>query len=80
MLEMVTSPEYKAKTRASKVTAQEAAALPIAMRNLKKIYDAAILVALGTDSGRDSDPRTRVCRTHGARADGTGWTHAATGD
>jgi imidazolonepropionase-like amidohydrolase len=51
LLEMITSPEYQAKTRASKVTAQEAAALPIAMRNLKKIYDAGILVALGTDSG-----------------------------
>jgi imidazolonepropionase-like amidohydrolase len=51
LLEMITSPDYKAKTRASKVAAQEAAALPIAMRNLKRIYDAGILVALGTDSG-----------------------------
>jgi imidazolonepropionase-like amidohydrolase len=51
LLEMITSPEYQAKTRASKVTAQEATALPVAMRNLKKIYDAGILVALGTDSG-----------------------------
>jgi imidazolonepropionase-like amidohydrolase len=51
VLEMITSPEYKAKVRANKVTAQEAAALPIAMKNLKKIYDAGILVALGTDSG-----------------------------
>lgn len=51
VLEMITSPAYKEKTRASKVTAQETAALPIAMRNLKKIYDAGILVALGTDSG-----------------------------
>jgi len=48
---MITSPDYQAKTRASKVTAQEAAALPIAMRNLKAIYDAGVLVALGTDSG-----------------------------
>ena len=51
LLEMITSPDYQAKTRASKVTAQEAAALPIAMRNLKAIYDAGVLVALGTDSG-----------------------------
>jgi imidazolonepropionase-like amidohydrolase len=51
VLEMIISPEYKAKTRANKVTAQETAALPVAMRNLKKIYDAGILVALGTDSG-----------------------------
>ncbi len=51
VLEMVTSPEYKAKLRANKVTTQEAAALPVAMRNLKTIYDSGILVALGTDSG-----------------------------
>ncbi len=51
VLEMITSPEYKAKVQANKATAQEKAALPIAMRNLKKIYDAGILVAMGTDSG-----------------------------
>lgn len=51
VLEMITSPEYKAKVEASKVTAQEKAALPIAMKNLKKIYDSGILVAMGTDSG-----------------------------
>ena len=51
VLDMITSPEYKAKVRANKVTIQETAALPVAMRNLKKIYDAGILVALGTDSG-----------------------------
>lgn len=51
VLEMITSSDYRVKTRASKVAAQEAAALPIAMRNLKKIYDAGILVALGSDSG-----------------------------
>jgi imidazolonepropionase-like amidohydrolase len=51
MLAMITSPEYKAKVQSNKVTAQEQAALPEAMRNLKKIYDAGILVSLGTDSG-----------------------------
>lgn len=51
VLEMINSPEYKAKVQANKVTAQEQAALPQAMRNLKKIYDAGILVSLGTDSG-----------------------------
>ena len=51
LLEMITSPEYKAKVQSNKVTAQEEAALPQAMRNLKKIYDAGILVTLGTDSG-----------------------------
>ena len=51
LLEMITSPEYKAKVQSNKVTAQEQAALPEAMHNLKKIYDAGILVSLGTDSG-----------------------------
>jgi imidazolonepropionase-like amidohydrolase len=51
VLEMITSAEYKAKVQANKVTAQEQPALPQAMHNLKKIYDAGILVALGTDSG-----------------------------
>jgi imidazolonepropionase-like amidohydrolase len=51
LLEMITNPEYKAKVQSNKVTAQEEAALPQAMRNLKKIYDAGILVTLGTDSG-----------------------------
>jgi imidazolonepropionase-like amidohydrolase len=51
VLEMISSPEYKAKVRSNKVTAQEQAALPRAMHNLKKIYDAGILVTLGTDSG-----------------------------
>jgi imidazolonepropionase-like amidohydrolase len=48
---MITSPEYKAKVQGSKATAQEKAALPIAMKNLKKLYDSGILVAMGTDSG-----------------------------
>jgi imidazolonepropionase-like amidohydrolase len=51
VLEMITSAEYKAKVQSNKVTAQEQAALPQAMRNLKKVYDAGILVSLGTDSG-----------------------------
>jgi imidazolonepropionase-like amidohydrolase len=51
VLEMITSPEYKTKVQSNKVTAQEEAALPQAMRNLKRIYDAGILVTLGTDSG-----------------------------
>ena len=51
LLQMITSPEYKTKVHSNPVTAQEEAALPQAMRNLKKIYDAGILVTLGTDSG-----------------------------
>jgi len=56
---MIDSSEYKAKVQANKVTAQEQAALPQAMRNLKKIHDAGILVSLGTDSG------ATVVRTQG---------------
>jgi imidazolonepropionase-like amidohydrolase len=51
VFEMITSGDYKAKTRESKMAKIEEEALPIAKRNLKKIYDAGILVALGTDSG-----------------------------
>jgi len=51
VFEMITSPDYKAKTRESKAAKMEEGALPIAKRNLKKIYDGGILVALGTDSG-----------------------------
>ena len=51
VFEMITSSDYKAKTRESKGAKMEEEALPIAKRNLKKIYDAGILVALGTDSG-----------------------------
>jgi imidazolonepropionase-like amidohydrolase len=51
VLAMITSPEYKAKVQASKATAQEKSALPTAMRNLKKVYESGILVAMGTDSG-----------------------------
>ena len=51
VLEMITSAEYKAKVQSNKVTAQEQAALPQAMHNLKKLHDAGILVSLGTDSG-----------------------------
>jgi imidazolonepropionase-like amidohydrolase len=49
--EMLTSAAYKRKVHDDKVTAAERAALPIALRNLKKVHDAGILVALGTDSG-----------------------------
>jgi imidazolonepropionase-like amidohydrolase len=51
VLETITSADYKAKVRANKVTALEQQALPIAMKNLKRVYDAGIPVALGTDSG-----------------------------
>lgn len=49
--EMITSQSYKDSLKTSKPAAIEQTALPIAIKNLKKIYDAGILVALGTDSG-----------------------------
>jgi imidazolonepropionase-like amidohydrolase/quinol monooxygenase YgiN len=49
--DLVSSAAYKEKLKANPVTPQEAAALPIALKNLKKIYDAGILVTLGTDAG-----------------------------
>jgi imidazolonepropionase-like amidohydrolase len=52
--EMVTSPAYKQKVNNSPITADEERALPIAMQNAKKLFDAGILVALGTDSGANS--------------------------
>lgn len=51
VMEMITSPQYKEKVRTAKSTAEEKAALPVALRNLKKVFDGGILVAMGTDSG-----------------------------
>ena len=50
---MITDPAYKAKQEASKAVAAERAALPVVLRNFKKVYDAGIPVVLGTDSGGD---------------------------
>jgi imidazolonepropionase-like amidohydrolase len=49
--EMITGAQYKQSVKDDKKTPVEIAALPIALKNLKKVYDAGILVALGTDSG-----------------------------
>jgi imidazolonepropionase-like amidohydrolase len=48
---MITTSQYKHAMVADKKTAMEEAALPIALKNIKKVYDAGIPVALGTDSG-----------------------------
>jgi len=79
VLEMITSPEYRAKVQSNKVTAQEQAALPQAMHNLKKIYDAGILITLGTDSGA-TPIRIQGCRTCGSGADGPGGSDTHSGD
>ena len=49
--EMITSAKYKQSVKDDKKTPAELAALPVALKNLKKVYDAGLLVGLGTDSG-----------------------------
>ena len=51
VLQMVTSADYKDKLRANPNTAKEMAALQIALKNVKRVHDAGVLLALGTDSG-----------------------------
>ncbi len=51
VLQMITTPDYKEKVRSNPNTAKEMAALQIALKNVKKVHDAGIPVALGTDSG-----------------------------
>jgi imidazolonepropionase-like amidohydrolase len=49
--DMITSPAYKQSVQSNRIAISERSALPIALKNLKKVYDAGVLVALGTDSG-----------------------------
>jgi len=49
--EMISSPAYRNEQIASATTARSAAAFKIALQNVKKLHDAGVLVALGTDSG-----------------------------
>lgn len=49
--EMITSEKYKQSVRQDKYTPMETAALAMAMKNFKKVYDAGVLVTVGTDSG-----------------------------
>jgi imidazolonepropionase-like amidohydrolase len=49
--EMITSANYKNNTKNSPAYARNTHAFKIAMTNVKKIFDAGIRVALGTDSG-----------------------------
>jgi imidazolonepropionase-like amidohydrolase len=51
VFEMVSSSGYKEAVRADFKTPREMAALAVAQKNLKKVHDAGILVALGSDSG-----------------------------
>lgn len=49
--EMISSSSYRNEQMASALTARSAAAFKVALQNVKKIHDAGVLVALGTDSG-----------------------------
>jgi imidazolonepropionase-like amidohydrolase len=49
--EMVTSTDYQERLRNAPGYAKNVAAFETALRNVKRIYDAGIIVALGTDSG-----------------------------
>ena len=51
MFELLTSPQYRKSVQESKVTETEARSLPIAMKNLMKLYRAGVTVVMGTDSG-----------------------------
>jgi imidazolonepropionase-like amidohydrolase len=49
--ELITSEKYQTDLKNSPAYAKNLAAFQIALKNLKRIYDAGILVCLGTDSG-----------------------------
>ncbi len=51
VLQMITSAEYKEKVRKNPNTAKEVSALQVALKNVKRIHDAGILLSMGTDSG-----------------------------
>ena len=49
--EMITSEKYQTDLKNSPAYAKNAAAFQMALKNLKKLYDAGVLVSMGTDSG-----------------------------
>lgn len=49
--EMITSAKYQQDLKNSPAYARNAAAFETALKNLKKLYDAGVLISLGTDSG-----------------------------
>jgi imidazolonepropionase-like amidohydrolase len=51
VFEMITSPEYQNKITGSPGYQRNRQAYQVALKNLKKVFDAGVLVALGTDSG-----------------------------
>ncbi len=49
--EMISSERYRGEQKASAAVARSAAAFQIALKNVKKLQDAGVMIALGTDSG-----------------------------
>ncbi|MFC6101104.1 amidohydrolase family protein [Olivibacter domesticus] len=49
--EMITSTKYQESVRNSPAYARNVNGFEIALKNLKKLYDAGVLIAMGTDSG-----------------------------
>lgn len=49
--EMITSVKYQQSIKDSPSSARNMAGFEIALKNLKKLYDAGVLIAMGTDSG-----------------------------
>ncbi|WP_442592175.1 amidohydrolase family protein [Pedobacter sp. AW31-3R] len=49
--EMITSPKYQDELKNSPAYAKNIRAFDIALKNLKKLFDAGILISMGTDSG-----------------------------
>lgn len=49
--DLITSAAYKEKVKTNPATPKEMAALQVALKSLKKIYDAGIMISLGTDAG-----------------------------
>lgn len=48
---MISSPSYQKEQKASAAAVRSAAAFRIVLQNVKKLYNAGVLLALGTDSG-----------------------------
>ncbi|PZP49465.1 MAG: hypothetical protein DI598_07750 [Pseudopedobacter saltans] len=49
--EMITDPAYQEKIKNSPTHERDVKAFETALKNLKKLYDAGVFIALGTDSG-----------------------------
>lgn len=49
--EMITSPAYQTETKSNPIHTRNVRSYAIALSNLKKLHDAGVIIAMGTDSG-----------------------------